>query len=392
MMSTAFSRTFHALAADTPTRSAIRILVATAFVAAWLLWMRGATIGLYATSESARVEAGQSPAAVQSEFAGRVLGSRLAIGRVVRTGDTLVELDAESQRLALAQATATLTGLVPRRAALRDQIVAERNGRDRERDATVTQQAEARTTVQRADAAAQYASSEADRLNALRARRLATVSDSQRLATAARQARGDLESAQLDVVRLGREQATREADRAAKIAELEAQLHDLDAQAAVATVDVARLRHEVDRRTILAPVNGRVADAEVLATGSVVSSGERLGTIVPSGQLRVIAQFSPVVAGRIRTGQAARVRLDGFSWTQYGSITARVAEVASEPRDSTLRVELDVLGAGPRGVPLQHGLPGTVEVSTERLSPAQLVLRELGGLLTHSSNAAASAQ
>ena len=29
-------------------------------------------------------------------------------------------------------------------------------------------------------------------------------------------------------------------------------------------------------------------------------------------------------------------------------------------------------------IPLQHGLPGTVEVEVERVSPATLVLREVG--------------
>jgi hypothetical protein len=41
---------------------------------------------------------------------------------------------------------------------------------------------------------------------------------------------------------------------------------------------------------------------------------------------------------------------------------------------------------------LQHGLPGTVEVEVERISPATLVLREVGTHLgVPSRNAAATA-
>ena len=75
------------------------------------------------------------------------------------------------------------------------------------------------------------------------------------------------------------------------------------------------------------------------------------------------------------------MRLDGFHWTQYGAIAATVASVASEVRDGRVRVELMIHPDSASPIPLQHGLPGTVEVEVDHVSPATLLLRLTGKLL-----------
>jgi membrane fusion protein (multidrug efflux system) len=72
------------------------------------------------------------------------------------------------------------------------------------------------------------------------------------------------------------------------------------------------------------------------------------------------------------------MRLDGYPWTQYGSIEAAVSHVAGEVRDGTVRVELAVSPSVAVSAPLQHGLPGSLEVEVERVSPAALVMRTAG--------------
>ena len=51
-------------------------------------------------------------------------------------------------------------------------------------------------------------------------------------------------------------------------------------------------------------------------------------------------------------------------------------------RDGNVRVELSVQPDADSRIPLQHGLPGSVEIEIERASPATLVLRAAGKLLT----------
>jgi membrane fusion protein (multidrug efflux system) len=116
--------------------------------------------------------------------------------------------------------------------------------------------------------------------------------------------------------------------------------------------------------------------------GSVVRAGDRLAAIVPSGGLRAVADFLPASAlGRVRPGQSARLRLEGFPWTRFGTVAAVVERVASEPLEGRVRVELRLVPDAAARIPLQHGLPGTVEVEVERLAPAELVLRAAGQLL-----------
>jgi membrane fusion protein (multidrug efflux system) len=87
------------------------------------------------------------------------------------------------------------------------------------------------------------------------------------------------------------------------------------------------------------------------------------------------------------------MRLDGFPWAQYGSVEAKVVRVAGEIRDNALRVEL-VLQANQANnaasnAYVQHGLSGTVEIGTERLAPAVLVLRAAGQMVSRQPRAAA---
>jgi membrane fusion protein (multidrug efflux system) len=113
-----------------------------------------------------------------------------------------------------------------------------------------------------------------------------------------------------------------------------------------------------------------------------VTEGERIGVILPSQSLRVVAEFPPVLAfGKLRAGQPARVKLKGFPWMQYGTLQARVSRVAGEIRDGKVRVELALVSPFSSRIPLQHGLPGSVEIQVERISPAALLLRSAGQFL-----------
>jgi membrane fusion protein (multidrug efflux system) len=75
------------------------------------------------------------------------------------------------------------------------------------------------------------------------------------------------------------------------------------------------------------------------------------------------------------------MRLDSFPWAQYGTITASVTTVASEASNGRVRVELTLTPYQASPIPLQHGLPGMVEIEVERVAPARLVLRAVGQLL-----------
>jgi membrane fusion protein (multidrug efflux system) len=180
-----------------------------------------------------------------------------------------------------------------------------------------------------------------------------------------------------------------ESDRRAETSELEARIAErrrlearLRGDVAVADATAARLEHEIERRTLRAPVSGRLGETASLRVGQHVAAGTRLAVIVPEGRLKVVAEFRPQDAlGRIRSGQEARFRLRGFPWTQYGFVPVEVASLASETLAGSARVESSLAPGFEFPVALEHGWPGTLEIEVERVSPATLVLRAAGALL-----------
>lgn len=183
----------------------------------------------------------------------------------------------------------------------------------------------------------------------------------------------------LVVKRLEGEQQVRERDRLARRARLRREAVRLEGERTTAAATLARLTSEAEKRRIRAPIAGRLGEVATLQVGAVVREGDVLGVVLPPGALRVVAAFPPPVAlGRLYPGQPAHLRLTGFPWTQYGSLAATVTTVAHERRDGQVRVELDLVPDMAFPIPLQHGMPGTLEVEVERVAPAILLLRSIG--------------
>ena len=134
-MSTAFSRTLRALQVDGFRVSLAGILVAAVLIGAWTAWAVTARLTLYEVTPSARIEVDQAAHPIQSPLLGRIVTTRLTIGRDVRAGDVLVELDAEPQRLQIREEQARLATLPGQIEALRAQRAAEEQSRRNEQQA-----------------------------------------------------------------------------------------------------------------------------------------------------------------------------------------------------------------------------------------------------------------
>lgn len=148
------------------------------------------------------------------------------------------------------------------------------------------------------------------------------------------------------------------------------------------SMNFEKIKHDIDNRRIRAIVSGTLGEIKELMPGSYVQPGDVLAVIVPPGRLGAVAYFSPANSlGRIKPGQRAQLRLYGFPWTEYGTVPAKVSTVASEALDNRVRVEFDLRPDPLSRIPLQHGLPGVMEVTVERITPAYMVLRAAGKML-----------
>jgi membrane fusion protein (multidrug efflux system) len=346
----------------------------------WSGWFLLARVTVYESSAAARLEVGEAAHVLEAPFDADVSAVAIELGQEVATGDVLLVLDATALELRLAEVVARHRALETQLSARNAGIDAEGTALQHEEGASVAAQAERRALLREATAAATLARDEADRTAELADQGVASATDRDRTAAVAAQAEAARDSARKAVGLAYSEGSRAVSDRVVSREHRREEAARLLGEVEATAAEIARLERDIGRHRIRSPADGVVGEIARVKVGDHVSLGDSIGSIVPvGGELRVVAQFSPEAAlGRIQPGQWARLRLDGFPWTEWGSLDAEVVRVAREPRQGRIEVEFGVETAG-SGIPIQHGLTGAIDVAVERVSPAVLALRAAGG-------------
>lgn len=377
-MATPFPRTLRSLASDGRQNFFWIILIVAILLSMWGSWFFLTEVSLYEVSETARLEQDQSVYAIEAQVLGRVVAKRMKLADEVRVGDVLVELDADIQQLQIEEEQARLTGLELQLDALRNEIKARARASNEQKQAAIAAVEETHARQQEAEAGSNLASEQAMRDSLLHAGGHISKLDLLRTQTEQKKQTAAAAARTFAVKRLQRDLQSKESTFIANLESLKREAALLESEIATAKATIKRLVQEIGKRRIRAPVTGRIGEVAEIQIGSVVDEGDKLGTIVPKGQLKVVAEFHAAALGRIQPGQPARLQFEGFPWIRYGMIAATVARVASEVRDQRIRVELTFDQGTESPIPLQHGLPGRVEVEVDKISPALLVLQTLG--------------
>ena len=377
-MAIAFSRSMRSVHASRFRAALFGMLISALVLGGWAVWAAQARVSLYEVSDTARLEVEYAARPIEAQVSGRVLKNYLALGDRVQAGQTLVELDAATERLQLAEAQTQPLALESQRAALRSEAAAAAQALDEERQTTRAAGDEAAAKFREAEEAARFAHIEVDRLAPLRAGGIISELEFLRAKSEAQKRDAAAESMRLAVVKLDQEHRTIGRDRQAQLERLKGEITRVESQMFTDKSTLRKIEHEIDKRRIEAPISGRIGEVAEQRTGTFVEAGSKLGAIIPDGGLRVVAYFPPHSSlGRIQPGQEARLRLDGFPWAQYGSLAATVVTVAGEAKDGRVRVELLLHADQASAIPLQHGLPGIVEVEVKKISPLRLALQAL---------------
>jgi membrane fusion protein (multidrug efflux system) len=305
----------------------------------------------------------------------------MQLGAEVQAGELLLELDSEPQQLARQEKQAKVDAIEARRSAMGNELAAERETLQALQRARERGVAELAAKIAGSELQAKYARVEAERGAKLKETNAISSADLNKLQTAAATSDAALVESRAALDRTQQDRITLEQEQQTRIVRLERQLVELDGEIAVESAALKRIDREILDRRIVAPVGGRLDEVVPVREGSVVTVAQRLAVLVPPGEPHAVAHFPAVVLGRIRTGQRARIRLDGFPWTQYGTVAARVSSIGTEPVDGLIRVELLLLPAPDSAIPIEHGFTGSAEVEVERVAPAVLVLRAAGQFL-----------
>lgn len=372
-----FERTMRALSAERRRRPYL-LLTALLGIVAWVVWAAIAEVGVHLTSVAGRIEAREPVNVLRAEVDGRLVAVHAALGQPVRVGDVLYEIDDAEAAIRRAEAAARIEAIIAEREVLMAALAAANQARDGGQDVLLAALAEARAQLAQARAALTQAEREVTRLGGLVQQGGISPQELERARVAASLRRAEIGAAQALADRLSAESARDTSDRTAAVERMRQEHLRLEAEQATAEADQRSAELARERRRVRVPIAGRVGELPLLRPGDYVQTGQALGTIVPDGDLHVVAFFGADRAlGWIRPGASARVRLDAFPWTWFGQVSATVEDVALEPKDGLLRVEL-ALADGPADVPLGHGLTGEVEIEIEQASPLSLLLRAAG--------------
>lgn len=377
-MSTPFKQTTRSLNSERHRLITVPAFILLVVTGLWVWWFGAGQLPVHRQG-TARVVAVAEPYLLTVHRDGRVAEHGLTLNRRVRRGDLLVRLDQVPIQKALEQAEADVqlhreTLNQTSEALKRHNTLTEAtlNGADLRLE-------QARLAVTQHELSLRAAEDKLARFKRLRERGEIAELDYLELEKATREARQQETQLQLarDLRAEERIQAETKADNDREL--LVKQQRQAERDIRVAETERQRLLHERDQYEIKAPVDGILAEIQPLQKDRFLTAGHELGRLLAEETMMVRAYFNPAEAvGRIKSGDTAEMRLDGFSWLEYGTLQLRVREVAGEWRNGRLRIDFDILAA-PASIPLQHGLPGRVLVKGETITPLQMVLRSVGG-------------
>jgi membrane fusion protein (multidrug efflux system) len=375
------------LEADGSRRTFVLLGIISLLIVVWSTWLLKARVSVYASTGIARLEVSRENHPVDAPVVGRVSAAHLIAGQRVEAGDLLLELDANPERLERSEAMAKLAPSAQQLRSLEDELNAEQRAIAVERRSAEAANTEALAKAQEISTGADLAVEEARRQSDLQQRGLVSELDALRGRKQAEERQSQARAAESAAQRVMRDLAAKEQDRLGRVARLKNEIAEIEGGRSEAVAASERLDYQIQQRQVRAPIAGTLAEVASLKVGGMVQAGDRVCTIVPDGVLKVVALFRPSIAlGRVRNGQSARVRLEGFPWTQYGSAEATVTNVSGEVRDGQVRVDLALDTLSDSSIPFQHGLPAEVQVEIERISPASLVLRSVGRQLRVSAS------
>ncbi|MDD2610415.1 MAG: efflux RND transporter periplasmic adaptor subunit [Giesbergeria sp.] len=282
---------------------------------------------------SARV-ATLSRVEIGSTITGRVQQVLVQEGQSVRQGEPLVQLEADEQRSALAQAVAAERQAQARLAGLRS------TGRTSSQAALAQAQATLRT--------AQASLGRAEQLVAQGFYSKAQLDESRR-AVAVAQAQYQSAQAQLQA----------NADAGSDIAQAQAQ-----AEAARAATASAQAR--LEQTQLRAPLPGQVLQRTV-EPGQIVQAGKALLRLALAGPTQLVAQVDERFLDQLQTGQPASVVADAFPAQAFAARVLSIAPTVDAQRGA-VEVKLSLEQQAPAY--LREDMTLSVEVETARREQA----------------------
>jgi HlyD family secretion protein len=140
--------------------------------------------------------------------------------------------------------------------------------------------------------------------------------------------------------------------------------------------DVQRMKSEIEtwKKTylIIAPIAGKISFSKIWNEQQFVNASEEVLTIVPiEGVGEIIGKALLPIAnsGKVKIGQMANIRLDGFPFQEYGVIKSTVKSISLVPKEENYLLEIELpdslITTYDKVIPFRQEMRGTANIITE---------------------------
>src|SRR5262249_6958159 len=150
----------------------------------------------------------------------------------------------------------------------------------------------AQARFREADGVAGFAAQEEQRTARLRADETVSELEMLRVRTEAQKLRASADALRFEGTRLEREREHRRSERGTRLGEIERDTASMHGAIATSSATVELIAQQLADYRVCAPVSGIVGEVSELHAGAVVVPGEKLGAIIPTGDLGIVAQFA----------------------------------------------------------------------------------------------------
>lgn len=147
----------------------------------------------------------------------------------------------------------------------------------------------------------------------------------------------------------------------------------------------------LDHTDIVAPMAGIVKNIKVTTLGGVVRQGDEILQILPTEDVLVVeAKVKPADMAAIKVGLPAKVKLDAYDYSIFGSMSGKVTYVSADSLSEETktgpttyyRVKVNILeskikGNNTDGIEVRPGMTATVDIKTGSRSILSFLLKPI---------------
>lgn len=303
-----------------------------AFTAIALPWSMLAKVDVPGVAKG-RLEPQGKVYTIDAASSGTITAIYVKEGDLVKTGQSLLQLDSESIKAELQQIRLQLSSQIQQQAQLKQQYQAQKTGQQ----AQIEQVQQRTTASQQARRLTQQKLAidlnEVERYRGLSQQGVipqVKVIELQRMATESQQ---QLEQAQAEMSQAQSELEKQKSIDVKQHEEFLAQTSNLGAEIAQSKSKIEHLEYQLQQLKTPATVDGTVLSLPIQRSGAVVQVGQRLVEIAPQNVPLVLrAQITSQDSGFLQLNQEVNIKFDAYPYQDYGIVKGHLKRVSPDSK------------------------------------------------------------